>query len=229
MSRVILKVAENLAHAAVRIQYSNTDFRLDLNSKLSHYYSPADKLMFLNHLITLVQKRYDEHHPNCSNPEKCHTDIMCEKVLYFANQEIEQVKKLTENEGVQRVFGTYIGSLSINGSNSVLNFGEIRDSIITNTQQLESEGATNVSASILELSKAIEEAVEIEYHDKNEYLDNLKFLSEQALIAKEERVNLSVIKRLLKGMFDGLSAVSSVSTIAGMTLKDISDYFLIAN
>ncbi len=226
MNKTVERAANDFFFQAIDAGVIKTiEFPSRLKNELSNFYKSADKFDFLNLFLTQTDEHYKNHLKECRSPKTCPKNHLCENAIFYAEQEKEKVKQTVDNEAIKRAFGTYIGSINISGGNAVV-AGEIKDTIINNSQQLESAGFKDISNDIRELTKAIEAADEIPDKEKAELLDTVNFISEQALLKTDERTNKSVLKSIIKSLFDTLSAASSVSTISGITLKEISKYFL---
>jgi len=227
MNKVIESSSNNFYFQVFRAEsISETDFQGALKKELLRFYSNDDKFEYLNHFYNLVDKGYKEHLPKCTNPPICPTNKAFENALYFTQQECDYLTDKIVNDKRQRDVGTYIETINISGANSFVNIGKIKDTIINNSQQLQSRGHKGISENIQELTESIEEAVDIPDSEKEELLDNVKFLSEQALLEESKRNNKGVLRNVIKGIFDSLNALSAISTITDKNLKDITDFFL---
>jgi Rad3-related DNA helicase len=228
MNSVINRKAKNLYRQAIHLRSIKIDdFKHVLNKEVSDLYDNRDKFDFLDQFLLDTEEYYDDHLSECTNTTNtCPINITCENAIYYTKQEKAKLKQAIENEATQRGFSTYIGSIVLSGPNSFVNTGNLVDTIINNSQQLQASGQQNISDNIAELAKVIEGLEEITANQKNEFLETVKFLSEQALLEEDKRANKSTIKVLIKGLFDSLSAVSSISTIVGTDLTEISKFFL---
>jgi hypothetical protein len=132
-----------------------------------------------------------------------------------------------EFENHQRVnFGQPIGNITINGTGNIINNGVVEGNINTNIRALNEAGLDQISKSIKDLAEAIKPAIDIQDYQKEEYLETLQLLSEEALKPKDKRLPISTLKQIIQFGLGTLNTFSSVSTIAGITIKDIANYFL---
>jgi len=227
MSRVIESYSSDFYMKVFHMEsVSTTEFPEALKKELCKFYSTIDKLEFLSHFRSLVNNGYEKHLPKCTNPPLCVKNKAFENALYFIQQESDYIEDKGEKDKRRQEFGTYIGEINISGGNPFVNIGRIKDTIINNSQQLQTAGFGDISENIRALTRIIEEAVAIPDQDKEELLDNIKFLSEQALLEKPNRTSKSVLTSVIKGVFTSLNVLSSISTITDQHLKDITDYFL---
>ncbi len=86
---IIEKLANESFQSRIEFGYKNykdvvQNFKYDaveISSKL-------DKITFLNILLKKVNDKYEEHLPNCKNPESCSLNFDYESIIYFLQQEL---------------------------------------------------------------------------------------------------------------------------------------------
>jgi hypothetical protein len=166
------------------------------------------------------------HLPQCQNPN-CSKDNLYKTGFFFIIQAIEEIKRQKEKEN-QTSFHTYIDKITINGHGQV-NFGQIKDSVLTNAVTLANKGQEDISHAIKKLTEAVTDTYELNQEQKEEYLDILKFLSEEALKNEEDRQSKTILKAIIRNTLGTLNTLSSLSTVTGITLPQIAQYFLSQN
>ncbi|HEY5124686.1 MAG TPA: hypothetical protein VIK14_13225 [Ignavibacteria bacterium] len=74
-----------------RKRNGHLEFKHDLETELSNFYDPIDKLTFLYEINKSIKERMEEHLPDCDykdKPENCFIHSFCIKSLFFLEQEI---------------------------------------------------------------------------------------------------------------------------------------------
>ncbi len=117
-------------------------------------------------------------------------------------------------------------SFIFKGGATVINMGKVEGDIMNNLINLNDSGHQGISKNIRELMEAIKNTNEIQEHEKAEYLETLNVLSGEAVKPKDERLPSSTIKKIIQFGLGSLNTMSSISTIAGVNLKDVAEYFL---
>lgn len=123
-------------------------------------------------------------------------------------------------------FGTIIENLIIPRQRQILNFGKVEGDIKHNIEILNKAGGQNISKAIEQLVSLVKQSNEIQELQRKECLDSLKLLSEEALKPKDTRLTQSILKTIIKYGWGSLNAISSISTVAGVNLTTIAEYFL---
>ncbi len=118
-------------------------------------------------------------------------------------------------------------NIVINGSNNVVNLGNIENSIINITQQLNQAGQEEVANALRLLSEAISTSKGYTDESKEEILEHVQLLAEQALINENPKKGL--IKSALKKIKEIVPTISQFSTISGQNISKIlpviTEYF----
>ncbi len=129
-----------------------------------------------------------------------------------------------EKEKMERLKGAKI-EINLKGHGNLINLGSIINSTIKNTIKLKEDGNDAVAKAIDNLTNAINDANDINDEDKEKFLEQLKFLSDQALIDKENRISLSVLEPIIKYGLGSLNAIGSVASIWGLWGEVIKNFF----
>ena len=225
MDTYIKSQAEHLSKVSrIDNPYKTQELKDKIEKFLSQFYSHEDRTTFLNYYQSLMDNILAEHRLSCQKDD-CAFMTTNRTVTYFVNQELDKIKKEQEKERFWR-FGTIIENLTINGDGQILNFGKVEGDIKHNIETLNKSGELTISKAIKELTAAVTHASELHETQKKEYLDTLKLLSEEALKPKDKRLPYSTLKTIIKYSLGALNAVSSISTITGINLTNIADYFL---
>jgi hypothetical protein len=225
MDTYIKTQAELLAKVSkVDNLYKTQDLKDKIAKFLSQIYSAEDRTEFLKYYQSLMDAILAEHRIKCQKDDCTYMNTN-RTVTYFVNQELDAIKKEEEKERFWR-FGTVIENLTINGDGQILNFGKVEGDIKHNIETLNKTGENGISKSIEELTNAVTQSSELQEIQKKEYLDTLKLLSEEALKPKDKRLPYTTLKTIIKYSLGTLNAVSSISTITGINLTNIADYFL---
>lgn len=116
-------------------------------------------------------------------------------------------------------------SIHVAGQGNIVNTGSIEGNLQNNITHLQETGFEQISFAIAALADAIKDSEELQQEQKNEYLENLKVLSEEALKPSSKRLPRSTIKNIIQHGLGTLNTLSSVSTIGGINLKDIAAFF----
>lgn len=225
MDTYIKSQAEYLAKVSrIDNHYKTQELKDKIEKFLSQFYSAEDRTEFLKYYQSLMDTILAEHRIKCQKDD-CAYMTTNRTVNYFVNQELDTIKKEQEKERFWR-FGTVIENLTINGDGQILNFGKVEGDIKHNIETLNKSGEKEISKSIEELTNAVTQSKELQEIQKKEYLDTLKLLSEEALKPKDKRLPYTTLKTIIKYSLGTLNAVSSMSTITGINLTNIADYFL---
>lgn len=225
MDLYIKSQAEYLAKVSkIDNPYKTQELKDKIGRFLAQFYSADDKTDFLKYYQSLMDNILAEHRIKCQR-EDCGSMITNKTITYFINQELAMIKREQEKERFWR-FGTVIENLTINGDGQILNFGKIEGDIKNNIETLNKSGEKEISKSIEELTNAITLSNELQEIQKKEYLDTLKLLSEEALKTKDKRLPYTTLKTIIKYSLGTLNAVSSLSTVTGINLANVADYFL---
>jgi len=225
MDTYIKSQAEHLSKISrIDNPYKTQELKDKIEKFVSQFYSPEDRVAFLDHYQSLMDKILAEHRLTCQKVD-CTYMTTNGTATYFVNQELEKIKKEQEKERFWR-FGTIIENLTINGDGQILNFGKVEGDIKHNIDTLNRSGEQIISKAIEELTTVVTKTNELQEAQKKEYLDTLKLLSQEALKPKDKRLPYSTLKTIIKYGLGTLNAVSSISTITGINLTNIADYFL---
>ncbi|MDR0872490.1 MAG: dCTP deaminase [Prevotellaceae bacterium] len=109
----------------------------------------------------------------------------------------------------------------------VLNAGSIEKTgkIETYINQLKHNGANDIATSIENIKEAILQSQELNYTIKEEVLEQLFEISEQANLPEEKRTKKSVLKAIFKGIGVTLNSVANLAKIWGTWGTNISAFF----
>ena len=225
MDTYIKSQAEHLSKVSkIDNPYKTQELKDKIGKFLSQFYSAEDRIEFLKHYQTFMDDILVEHRLRCQRDD-CAYMTTNKTVTYFVNQELEKISKEQEKERFWR-FGTIIENLTINGDGQIINFGKVEGDIKHNIDTLNKSGEQTISKAIEELTNAVTHTNELQETQKKEYLDTLKLLSEEAIKPKAKRLPYSTLKTIIKYSLGTLNAVSSLSTVTGINLTNIADYFL---
>jgi|GEM_PF-6220668 len=150
--------------------------------------------------------------------EELENDALTWKITNEGKAEYERRVRVDNPQGSS----TFI----ITGHGNVINTGVIEGNIQNNIKVLNDLGMQEISKSIGDLMAVVKSANEIQEEQKKEYLETLKVLSDEALKPKEKRLPVSTLKQIIQFGLGTLNTFSSISTITGVTLSNISNFFL---
>ena len=113
------------------------------------------------------------------------------------------------------------------GTIGLLNTGEIKNvnEIEISINQLKQSGAIDIAESIQKIRDAILQSKELNYKIKEEVLEQLAEISEQANLPENKRCKRSVLKAILTGIGTTLNTVGSLAEIWGTWGANILDFF----
>ena len=96
--------SEDKLESTVSDYQGHKKFRDSLKSELHELYQPDSKMIFLDQTKIEVRKNWDNHRENCprtANGEECPRDITYEKILFFIQQEIDELPMIVKtNESI---------------------------------------------------------------------------------------------------------------------------------
>jgi len=113
------------------------------------------------------------------------------------------------------------------GNIGFVNTGKIKDveKIEISINQLKQNGAVDIAKSIQEIKNAILQSQELDFKIKEEVLEQLSEISEQANLPEEKRSKKSVLKAILNGIGTTLSSIGSLAELWGTWGANIIEYF----
>lgn len=124
---------------------------------------------------------------------------------------------------------THTPNINISGGNiGILNAGKMEEiqSIVVNISNLREMGHNELATAIDNLIKAVETNNEINTINKQEIIEQLSELSNQAIQPPEKRLKPSIIKSLLSGLGTSISITSDLSQIWSVWGPIIVSFFL---
>jgi hypothetical protein len=103
----------------------------------------------------------------------------------------------------------------INSQVGVLNSGQLQnvESIDVNLNQLQESGHADVAEAIRQLTQAVTESQEIQDEDKSTVLEQLEELSQQAVLAPDQRAKGGVLKAVATTVATILGAAGSLAEV----------------
>lgn len=116
--------------------------------------------------------------------------------------------------------------IEVKGHGNVVNLGDISDSTISNTVTIKKSVDDNLGKALEELTNAIEKADDIDDEMKKAHLEQLRTLSEQALLEEDKRLPKSVLEPMISFGLGALSSVGSVASIWGTWGDTIKSFFI---
>jgi len=85
----IKRMAESFSYDLESFGYTLEKIDDEISSKLLYINKSGEKLRFLSYLRDIAETQYQEHAPNCPNPESCGTNQALENVIYAINQQYD--------------------------------------------------------------------------------------------------------------------------------------------
>ena len=73
-------------------------FISEIKSRMYDYRKISHKIEFINEIIDIIKKEYDEHILICKSPSTCLMNIFYENILFFLQEEIEDLEQQLPNE-----------------------------------------------------------------------------------------------------------------------------------
>lgn len=153
-----------------------------------------------------------------SNEDVIHQDI--EKRL------LEDYCKEMEYRKMQKHLAPQV-NIRNTGNIGLLNTGNIKDidKIEISINQLKQSGAIDIAESIQKIKNAILQSQELDFKIKEEVLEQLTEISEQANLPEEKRSKRSILKAILNGIGTTLNSIGSLAEIWGTWGANILDFF----
>lgn len=162
--------------------------------------------------------------PEVKDIQRALYDIIQRVVLNDALEEFEKEKIITLNGGI-----TIIGKMIQNsGTIGMLNVGGVIkdvDKIEVTVNQLQQSGANDMATSICKIKDAILQSQELDDKIKEEVLEQLTEISEQANLPEENRSKKSVLRVIFNGIDKTLSTVANLAKIWETWGANISTFF----
>lgn len=218
MNDYITILADNTANKFYKRHASRFNMiGLDIKAAMDEVYDIEDKKRFLTQYCVLIKEKLDEHNVNCTGSENCMYTKSYDVARFFAEQEL---RKLSNKVG-----DTFSG-VSVHGIGNIINLGTIYGDITNNVSQLDNSGLHEISEAIETLASAVNENLTMQQGDKQDYLELLKLLSEEALKSEHDRLPQSAFKSILNGTLATLNTFASIATISEITLPKIATYFM---
>jgi len=114
-----------------------------------------------------------------------------------------------------------------NSNIGLLNIGEIKnlEKIESNINQLKDSGSDNIAKGIQSLAEQILKSVQLTKEVKEEVLEQLSEISEQANLLPEKRSKKSVIKAIFKSIGATLNSAGNLAEVWSTWGKDIASFF----
>ena len=166
-----------------------------------------------------------------ASPSILHKDpALNKKSVLLTKKEREKnlINKYLEEIKIKNVQKTLSPITNITNSTiGIYNMGNISnvEKIETSINQLKQSGANNIAESIQKIKDAILQSQELDIKIKEEVLDQLTEISEQANLPEEKRSKKSVLKAILIGIGTTLNSIGSLAEIWGTWGANISAFF----
>lgn len=114
--------------------------------------------------------------------------------------------------------------ISISGSSLIVNIGNTGN--ISNTLSSDNTATShNVDGSIHQLIDLFKANEEIEFNQREEIVELLRQLNNEALKPTENRLPKSVLKSIIKSISDTVNFVGSAASITGINITNIQNFF----
>lgn len=123
--------------------------------------------------------------------------------------------------------GTTVTNINFTGHGNFVTLGSIVNSVITNTVKISEQGNDDIATALQSLAKSIADAQEIAEEEKKDYLEQIKTLSEQALLPQDQRLPKSILKPMINLSLGALNAVASVAQVWSVWGPTIKAFFQI--
>jgi hypothetical protein len=153
-----------------------------------------------------------------SNEDVIHQDI--EKRL------LENYCKEMEYRKMQKHLAPQV-NIQNTGNIGFVNTGSIKDvnKIENSINQLKQNRAVDIAESVQKIKNAILQSQELDFKIKEEVIEQLTEISEQANLPEEKRSKRSVLKAILNGIGTTLNSIGSLAEIWGTWGTNILDFF----
>lgn len=116
--------------------------------------------------------------------------------------------------------------VKIEGHGNVVNMGSMVDNVISNTLKLTQAGDKEIAVALESLTKAISSNATIDDPAKQQYLEQLNTLSEEALKPEDKRLPKSVLQTMITYGLGTLSAAGNLAEVWGTWGPAIKLFFL---
>jgi len=144
------------------------------------------------------------------------------------DQEVIQNRKREEEEKKleKKLAAVKKIEVKIEGHGNVVNMGSMIDTVISNTLKLTQAGDKDIAIALETLTKAIGKTNDFEDAEKQQYLEQLTTLSDEALKPVDKRLPKSVLQNIINYGLGTLGAAGNVAQIWSTWGPVIKGYFL---
>lgn len=116
--------------------------------------------------------------------------------------------------------------VKIEGHGNVVNLGSMVENVISNTLKLTQAGNNDIAAAIENLTKAVNSESSLTENEKQQYLEQLKTLSEEALKPVDKRLPKSVLQTIINFGLGALSMSGNLAQVWSTWGPAIKAFFL---
>jgi hypothetical protein len=142
-------------------------------------------------------------------------------------EELAKLKAEEEEKKLEKKLATVKKiEVKIEGHGNVVNLGSMIDNVISNTLKLTQAGDKEIAIALENLTKAISSDTGIEDNEKQQYLEQLNTLSEEALKPVDKRLPKSVLQTIINFGLGTLSATGNIAKIWSTWGPAIKSFFL---
>ena len=113
-------------------------------------------------------------------------------------------------------------NISVHGHGNVVGLGNIENNIIANTIKISDN---DLKEAFEKLTEAVKNSIEVSEEQKQEYLEHILFLSQEAIKPIEERASKSILKTILKSCQEVLTAVAHSADVWHIWGTKITTFF----
>ena len=200
----------------LRNPHQRDQIRISIEETLDTIIDENDKNQIIELYNIELTKGLENHKKICSATNyNCVIEKSYETAFFFLKQESKKVELNQKSK-----FSNYIENLTINGNSNLLNLGNVNGNIEQNIKILNDSGENNIANAFKRLKDLVNNG-DFPEDTKNLVLDNVNELSRQATLEKKDRLPINV----LKSIFSGINVLSSISTVAGLDLQTIIEFF----
>lgn len=190
--------------------------RVQIEEFLENIFDEKDKREIIDFYQNSLEQGLLQHKEICTALDNnCVIEGNYEAALFFLKQQSNKIERNNRSS-----FNNYVENLTITGTGHFVNIGGTNGDIENNITLLKNRGEEDIAEAFNRL-KEVANNENISEEERNLLLDNVNTLSTQATLERSERLPINVIKT----MFSGLNVLSSISTVAGVDLQAILDYF----
>ncbi len=117
-------------------------------------------------------------------------------------------------------------NVHVGGQGNVVNLGQISDSIISNISKISKSNEGKIGESLKHLTEAVQKSSDLDAKAKQEHLEQLQVLSEEATKPAEKRLPRSILQPMINFGLGSLKAVADVAKVWDVWGNNISHFFI---